>query len=59
VYERNGVDEYWIVDAQRRTVTVFHLGKRGYDAGRVFSAGKIKSRVLPKLDLSVEDVFAF
>jgi len=59
VYERNGVDEYWIVDAQRRTVTVFHLGKRGYDAGRTFGTGKIKSRVLPKLDLSVEDVFAF
>jgi Uma2 family endonuclease len=59
VYERNGVDEYWIVDAQRRTVTVFHLTKRGYDDGQPFSAGKIKSRVLPKLDLSVEDVFAF
>ena len=59
VYERNGVDEYWIVDAQRRTITVFHLGKRGYDAGRAFSTGKIKSRVLPQLDLSVEDVFAF
>jgi Uma2 family endonuclease len=59
VYERNGVDEYWIVDAPRRRVTVFHLGKRGYDAGRTFSAGKIKSRPLPKLDLSVEDVFAF
>ena len=59
VYERNSVDEYWIVDAQRRTVTVFHLGKRGYDAGRTFGAGKIKSRLLPKLDLSVEDVFAF
>ena len=59
VYERNGVEEYWIVDAQRRTVTVFHLTKGGYDAGQAFSAGKIKSRVLPKLDLSVEDVFAF
>lgn len=59
VYERNGVDEYWIIDPQRRTVTTFHLGRRGYDAGRTFSTGKIKSRVLPRLDLSVEDLFAF
>ncbi|HVO22574.1 MAG TPA: hypothetical protein VMW56_02995 [Candidatus Margulisiibacteriota bacterium] len=33
-------------DAQRHTVTVFHLGERGYDAGRTFSTGTIKPRVL-------------
>ncbi len=57
-YERNGVDEYWIVDPERQTVTVFRLAKRGYEAGRTFATGKVKSRVLPRLDIAVADVFA-
>jgi Uma2 family endonuclease len=58
LYERNRVDEYWIVDPRRRQVTVFELEKRGYGTGTVFAAGRIRSRVLPGLDLPVEDLFA-
>ena len=57
IYERNGVDEYWIVDPARKQVTVFHRGKRGYSAGVSAAAGIIRSRVLPELGLSVKDLF--
>jgi Uma2 family endonuclease len=59
IYARNGVDEYWIVDPAKKTVTVFHLIRRRYAAGRSYKAGRILSRVLPELDLSVEHVFSF
>jgi Uma2 family endonuclease len=58
IYERNRVDEYWMVDPRRKAVTVFNLGKQGYDAGRTFTRGTIRSRVLPKLRISVEKLFA-
>jgi Uma2 family endonuclease len=58
-YERNGVDEYWIVDPSRKQVTVFHLGKRGYAAGATFTAGPIRSRVLPGFVVSAKELFTF
>jgi len=58
IYERNGVDEYWIVDGQRKTVTVFRFGDTGYDAGKAFRSGAIRSRVLPRLRLSIAKLFA-
>jgi Uma2 family endonuclease len=57
IYERNGVDEYWIVDPDRQEVTVFHLVGERYDAGDVFPAGQIRSTVLPALALDVAEVF--
>ena len=57
VYERNGVDEYWIVDPARKQVTVFRRGKRGYGAGTTATAGSIGSRLLPELALSIKDLF--
>jgi Uma2 family endonuclease len=57
VYERNGVEEYWIVDPDRREVTVFHLVGERYDAGEVFQKGRIASLVLPTLAFTVDDVF--
>jgi Uma2 family endonuclease len=58
IYERNGVDEYWIVDPRRKAVTVFHLVKHAYDAGSIFKNGAVRSRVLPKLRVTVEKLFA-
>ncbi|MBI1814711.1 MAG: Uma2 family endonuclease [Deltaproteobacteria bacterium] len=58
IYARNGVDEYWIVDPAKKIVTVFHLTRRRYGAGRSFKTGRIRSRVLPQVDLSAEDVFS-
>lgn len=58
LYEQNGVDEYWIVDSDHRAVTVFTAGPRGYGAGRTAIGGALRSRVLPKLRVSVAALFS-
>ena len=58
IYEANGVDEYWIVDDRHRAVTIFCLADGRYDAGRTMIAGSIRSRVLPKLRVSIPKLFA-
>ncbi len=58
IYEQCGVGEYWIVDPDRRVVTVYHLGDAGYGTGERIRAGRIASHVLPQLELTVEDLFA-
>jgi Uma2 family endonuclease len=57
VYERNGVAEYWLLDPAKRTVTVFCLRRRRYGSGRVYASGPIRSRALPRLRATVEQVF--
>jgi len=57
IYARNGVDEYWIVDPAKKVVTIFHLIRHRYDAGRSFKSGRVRSRVLPELALALEDIF--
>jgi Uma2 family endonuclease len=59
IYERNGVDEYWLVDPDEKNVTVFVLRHGRYDTGTVFQSGRISSTTLPALALSVEEVFEF
>ena len=58
IYANNRVDEYWIVDPKRKCVTIYRLGRRGYGAGVTLVSGTIRSRVLPTLDITVEDIFA-
>ena len=58
IYEQCGVDEYWIVDPDRQTVTLFHLEDGRYADGERVRSGPIPSRVLPQLELTVEDLFA-
>jgi len=58
IYERNGVDEYWLVNPDRRDVTVFHLAGGRYDAGVVFASDQIVSKLLPALAIAVDEVFA-
>jgi Uma2 family endonuclease len=58
VYARNGVEEYWLVDPDRKSVTVYHLGRRGYGAGKAFTRGRVRSRVLPRLNVSAAEIFA-
>ena len=58
-YARNGVDEYWLVDTERREVTVFRRTGRRFGPPRHCSTGRIASKLLPELDLQVADVFDF
>jgi Uma2 family endonuclease len=58
IYERTGVDEYWIVDPRGKAVTLFHRGERGYGDGQTFRSGMLRSRALPKLRLSLDKLFA-
>lgn len=58
IYERNGVDEYWLVDTDRREVTVFRLTNGRYGTPLIFRAGDtLTSVVLPQLQLPVSNVF--
>jgi Uma2 family endonuclease len=57
LYERNRVDEYWIVDPVHEEVTVLRLGKAGYAPSRTAKRGRVPSRVLPGLVLTVADIF--
>jgi Uma2 family endonuclease len=57
VYERNAVEEYWIVDPIEKAITVFSLRRRRYGAARPVTAGPVPSRALAGLRLSVDRVF--
>ncbi|MEW6270138.1 MAG: Uma2 family endonuclease [Thermodesulfobacteriota bacterium] len=57
IYQRCGVDEYWIVDPVLREITVFALVGGRYDEGTTFTSGRVASPLLPELEVVVEDVF--
>jgi Uma2 family endonuclease len=57
IYERNGVDEYWILDADRRELTSFHLERGRYGAGKTLVSGRVRSKLLPGLALDVGELF--
>lgn len=57
IYERNGVREYWLVDARARQLVQYGLRGERYDAGRVLDADAIlMSEVLLDLRLPVADL---
>jgi Uma2 family endonuclease len=59
IYERNGVQEYWLVDPRARTVTRFLLKDGRFDGGATFSEGEqLASSVLEGLDVAVSEVMA-
>lgn len=58
IYEQCGVVEYWIVDPDRRVVTVYQLDDGRYGAGTRVRSGLIRSHVLPQLELTVDELFA-
>jgi Uma2 family endonuclease len=57
LYARFGVQEYWIVDPDARSVTVFALAGDRYEAIPVDEEGTIRSRILPALALNLTAVF--
>ena len=59
VYEKNGIDEYWILDPESRRVIVFQLGAGGYGDGTGFQFNDaIISKVLSGLQCYVRDLFS-
>jgi Uma2 family endonuclease len=57
IYERNGVREYWLVDARARTLTVFVLQNGSYRPGQSFGAGeRAPSSVLPGFSWDITEL---
>ena len=57
IYALNGVDEYWIIDTDSHEVTVHRRDGAQLVAEEPLRSAPIRSRVLPDLTLSVEDLF--
>lgn len=59
IYEINGVEEYWVVDPDRRDVTVFHLVGGQYGVGNRFEVRqKLRSHVLVGFEVLTRSLFA-
>jgi Uma2 family endonuclease len=58
-YARAGIAEYWVVDPQRKEITVLTLAGQRYEVHGTFTPGeKAESRLLAGFQVSVADVFA-
>lgn len=58
LYARFGVQEYWIIDLDARTVGVLALIGVSYETLPLRENGSVQSRVLPGLTLGLDEVFA-
>jgi len=58
IYAANGVAEYWIVDTATRRLEIHVLSGADFAVPLVFEHGRVRSSVLPGLDVQVEDLFA-
>ena len=57
LYARIGVPEYWIIEPAVQTVTVLTLASGSYLEVTPTEVGAVRSRVLPGLRLTLDDVF--
>ena len=57
-YERAGIEEYWIVDAAKESITFHRLIGDQYEAQTVGRGESCRSNVLVGLELAVNDVLA-
>jgi len=58
VYEKYGVNEYWIVDPEINSVEIY-LNEKGHFSltGKAEGEGEIESSILKNLKLTIEDIF--
>ncbi|MCL4512550.1 MAG: Uma2 family endonuclease [Candidatus Eremiobacteraeota bacterium] len=58
IYEKYGVKEYWIVDPDSETISVFILEGEVFHEKGIYKRGQIlESTLLPGFSLVLEDVF--
>jgi Uma2 family endonuclease len=60
VYKRHAVKEYWIVDPKSQAVEVYvyNEAEKDFDLESfAVETGKIESKLLPELNLLVENIF--
>lgn len=58
LYARHGVNEFWLVDADARSIEVLLLGFHGYEAVAAYGAGEfLTSPTLIDFTLNIDDTF--
>jgi Uma2 family endonuclease len=60
LYERKGVDEYWIVDTQERSVRIWSRAGERFGAPRLLTAASgdlLTSSLLPGFEVALAEVF--
>ncbi len=58
LYARHGVQRYWIVDPEEKTVEVMTLGKAGFESSGVYGKmDTLKSTIFFGLTINLSDVF--
>ena len=58
LYARHGVNEYWLVDADARTIAVLLLGEQGFEPVTTYGEGDtLVSPTLPGFSILVDEVF--
>ena len=58
LYARFGVPEYWVVDPDVETLTVYHLTSDGYEVAGPFHCGEtIHSNLFPNVPMDVANLF--
>jgi len=59
LYERYGVEEYWIVDPEKQTIEVYELRGREYSTPYMYrSSDSFKSGLLSDFSFTVNSIFA-
>jgi Uma2 family endonuclease len=58
LYARHGIAEYWLIDLERRRVTVFSdPGEQGYGSEVEFDEGVVRAKLVPEAAVRVEELF--
>ena len=59
LYAKHGVEEYWVIDAQMRTLEVYRLRDALLDLIAMYAKGDtVTTALLPDWNISIEELFA-